>query len=341
MIKKICIFFPIVLIICSFHFSSSAENKESNYDLGYVKGSFLIETGYSIDDAELQTVLSDLPSHRICYVDALGAYYLSLDDPNDHDRSYEILKNAAGVLDVSLDLLPDDDPSKAFQRKFAIFIETKYKWFDPELDAVRTLFSSCKVIKLESDIVNFYFIDVNAGMSQSEKNRNLYNELEKYPDILTVKVNNGAVNVSSASGDSDFAGDIDGDKEITITDYLMMKYIILGSRRFQVWQRQNADINGDGDIDITDILILKRHILGIRTIFPQYTVSDVGGMHFTNLFCCLFGHNCESEIVTVITHNVRQNQPKCLETVMNVHSCTRCGHTSSEIISKSYIYCEE
>ena len=54
---------------------------------------------------------------------------------------------------------------------------------------------------------------------------------------------------------------------------------------------------------------------------------------------CLFGHNYQADIVTVITHKVHPLNPRCLSETFEVKKCTRCGNTESTLIGSSYICC--
>lgn len=56
-------------------------------------------------------------------------------------------------------------------------------------------------------------------------------------------------------------GDIDGDGNITTTDYLMAKRIALGTYCPSPVQLKRCDINGDGKITAVDYIMLKRRIL--------------------------------------------------------------------------------
>ena len=138
-------------------------------------------------------------------------------------------------------------------------------------------------------------------------------------------------------GDGNFPGDIDGDRMITITDYLIMKHMILGIYDFNPQYTENADINKDGSIDATDIMLLKRHILGIEKI----VTNDQTGLEADHIICRVLGHIYSSEIVTVITHRARDTQPRCLEKTLKINTCQRCGYVESDLISRTFIFCDE
>ncbi len=57
------------------------------------------------------------------------------------------------------------------------------------------------------------------------------------------------------------------------------------------------------------------------------------------LQCTLFGHDYKSEYVTVITHKVNVNAPRCLEEIYKVSICTRCSDEQSKLMSYKEIDC--
>lgn len=61
-------------------------------------------------------------------------------------------------------------------------------------------------------------------------------------------------------------GDVNGDGDVTATDYLMLKRAILGTYSIADEHKSSADINGDGETTATDYFMLKRAILGTYTI---------------------------------------------------------------------------
>ncbi len=60
-----------------------------------------------------------------------------------------------------------------------------------------------------------------------------------------------------------------------------------------------------------------------------------------NLICDLFSHKYETEIVIKTTHKVRTTAPRCLKESYKVSVCSRCGHTTEELISSEYINCHQ
>ena len=58
-------------------------------------------------------------------------------------------------------------------------------------------------------------------------------------------------------------GDVNGDGEVDIIDYLSVKRHVLGTIVLKAAEQQRADVNGDGEIDVIDYTIVKRIALGI------------------------------------------------------------------------------
>ena len=57
------------------------------------------------------------------------------------------------------------------------------------------------------------------------------------------------------------------------------------------------------------------------------------------LMCTLFGHNYTYGVITTITHEVSDTQPKCLKEIFEVGECSRCGNVITTLISMEYIVC--
>ena len=58
-----------------------------------------------------------------------------------------------------------------------------------------------------------------------------------------------------------------------------------------------------------------------------------------NLMCTLFGHKTTTETIGVIEHCVSATAPRCIETVQDVTTCSRCDYVTTDIISSNYIFC--
>ncbi len=62
------------------------------------------------------------------------------------------------------------------------------------------------------------------------------------------------------------SGDVNGNGQIEIYDYLMVKRAVMGTLDFDEAQQQAADINGDNVVDKLDYLLVKRHVMGTFVI---------------------------------------------------------------------------
>lgn len=74
----------------------------------------------------------------------------------------------------------------------------------------------------------------------------------------------------------------------------------------------------------------------------QYIVdnSPVGESETTyNLLCTLFGHKTTTESITVIEHCVSDTQPRCIKSLQELTTCSRCDYVDIVEISSIYIYC--
>lgn len=60
-----------------------------------------------------------------------------------------------------------------------------------------------------------------------------------------------------------------------------------------------------------------------------------------NLMCTLFGHKTTTETITVIEHCVRESLPRCIKSLQDVTTCSRCDYVTTDIVSSTYFYCCE
>ena len=81
------------------------------------------------------------------------------------------------------------------------------------------------------------------------------------------------------------------------------------------------------------------HIAHCRANIDNFESS---GVQQKNVLCSIFGHKITTETVVVIEHKVSASQPRCLRTVEDITSCTRCDTvTNIDLLSSTYIYCFE
>ena len=81
--------------------------------------------------------------------------------------------------------------------------------------------------------------------------------LESYPDVRTA-----FLPILMLFEDDPIIGDVNADRKVDSTDYLMLKRYVLGTYELADKNKQCADVNADGGIDTTDYLMTKRHVLG-------------------------------------------------------------------------------
>lgn len=67
--------------------------------------------------------------------------------------------------------------------------------------------------------------------------------------------------------------------------------------------------------------------------------SDVSSATTYNVMCNLFGHKTTTESFTVIKHCVSATAPRCLKSLQDVTTCSRCDYVSTDVISSYYIFC--
>ncbi len=62
-------------------------------------------------------------------------------------------------------------------------------------------------------------------------------------------------------GNKDISGDIDGNKNIDASDYLLLKKYMMGMTEFTPEHMKRSDINDDGSINIIDVILLAQKIM--------------------------------------------------------------------------------
>jgi hypothetical protein len=81
---------------------------------------------------------------------------------------------------------------------------------------------------------------------------------------MSVKLKNGGATVDELT--IIVEGDCNGDGNISITDYTLVRLHILRLKTLGKWPAAAADINGDGNISITDYTLVRLDILGLKNI---------------------------------------------------------------------------
>lgn len=95
--------------------------------------------------------------------------------------------------------------------------------------------------------------------------------------------------IPAAAKGSFLPGDLNGDGQRTVIDYIMLKRHILGTYRIPEASLPAADINGNGRPDAQDYLLLKRSLLGTFIIpdapqGPEYPPELRFALAFSYLF---------------------------------------------------------
>ena len=99
----------------------------------------------------------------------------------------------------------------------------------------------------------------------------------KYP--VSISLHNGKKNLVNEEGSyvkaaykagevevvSGILGDINGDKDITIADVVLLNRYVLGKASLDSDKKKLADMNSDGDVTIGDVVLLNRQVLGKDT----------------------------------------------------------------------------
>ncbi len=63
-------------------------------------------------------------------------------------------------------------------------------------------------------------------------------------------------------------GDINGDGDVTLTDFVQFKSFLLNKAKPSDLQAAAGDLNGDNEASLTDFIALKSFLLGKGTVKP-------------------------------------------------------------------------
>lgn len=59
----------------------------------------------------------------------------------------------------------------------------------------------------------------------------------------------------------------------------------------------------------------------------------------TYAWCWLTGHDYKYDMVSVITHKVYPDSPRCYEETYEIETCSKCDHFKEELLTAVYIVC--
>ena len=84
-------------------------------------------------------------------------------------------------------------------------------------------------------------------------------------DLSLIHILKAAYKAGEVEVVSGILGDINGDKDITIADVVLLNRYVLGKASLDSDKKKLADINSDGDVTIGDVVLLNRQVLGKDT----------------------------------------------------------------------------
>ncbi len=158
-----------------------------------------------------------------------------------------------------------------------IIFGSPYPWEDEALQSVVSSLPEYTVEPLfESAGVYTYLITLKDGT----KNKEACDLLETVEGAELVITNYFYANDTDAIcqkkvSDDYHKGDIDGDNELTSTDYLNVKHALLSQKAFGKKESVMADIDNNGVIGVTDYMLIKSHFLGDVEISKDGFFGDV------------------------------------------------------------------
>ena len=111
-------------------------------------------------------------------------------------------------------------------------------------------------------------VDENGiATSMAQKERDLkFDDLSKLSLNVHVSCYNANVNAPSSNGNKTVKGDVNGDKNINVTDIAIAASHIKGIKALSGDQFNAADVNADKELTVTDIAMIASHIKGIKAL---------------------------------------------------------------------------
>ena len=211
----------------------------------------LLEKGKTIPKLE-ETVDKDAP---IIQAESVQGY------AGDEVTIPVTIKQNSGIAGFSYDV--NYDSSKLQLKKMTAGTVTKEGTFTTNGNVVN--WYTTDNITANGTILNITFTILKdtadgkypVSISLHDGKKNLVNEEGSY-----VKAAYKAGEVEVVSG---ILGDINGDKDITIADVVLLNRYVLGKARLDSDKKKLADMNSDGDVTIGDVVLLNRQVLGKDT----------------------------------------------------------------------------
>jgi hypothetical protein len=155
----------------------------------------------------------------------------------------EIISNEA-KLEISV--YKDRNITALFESKELTPIDGKGIWISN-----RTVYGMWDMLDLEK--TKTLFEDSMPLKTNASEYIGTGSELEYYDKTYTVIIK----------------GDVDGDGEITTSDFLRIKSYFLEKYEFEGLYKDAADVDGDGTINTTDYLRIKMYFLGADSLFQN------------------------------------------------------------------------
>ncbi len=158
-----------------------------------------------------------------------------------------------------------------------IIFGSPYLWEDEAIQSVASSLPEYTVEPLfESADVYTYLITLEDG----EKNKEACDLLKTVSGVEFVITNYFYANDTDAIhqmqvSDDYHKGDLDGDNELTTSDYLNVKQSFIGEKTLGKKESVMADIDNNGEVSATDYLMIKSHFLGDIEISKDGFYGDI------------------------------------------------------------------
>ena len=190
-------------------------------------------------------------------------YYLSISNPSGSGIDNKSTLKGLYFLGSYTKVLKDKNAyiNGAYGSSTKIKAAASYKVNENKIDL-----GKCDIV-LGKLCTDGYEKDDKGEFVCKQKERDLtYDDLSKLSLNVHVSCYNANVNAPSSNGNKTVKGDVNGDKNINVTDIAFTASHIKGIKALTEDQFKAADVDGNGKLTVTDISMIASHIKGIKAL---------------------------------------------------------------------------
>ena len=142
--------------------------------------------------------------------------------------------------------------------------EGKKDFYGIDIIEIDALFDEATIDKVVEQIGPIYSYHIyTADFYTREEANQIFEVLAaNEPDFIEGTISGYSPNWIDEPQEPKYEGDINGNKKIDMTDYILLKRAYFGTYTLDESQQTKGDINENGKIDMTDYILLKRMYFG-------------------------------------------------------------------------------